>query len=137
MEKLRYYLRRYPNHIKYGLIVVDIFAMIIAIRVYVNYLAIETTIQNTVIQRESKMAELAFTENFLIHYEKSDFARYFLQHENNMLLPDEYVIKFVENAQKSSTGTQNTTIPQNNTDANLVTSPQASWLKFLGDKISQ
>ncbi len=135
MEKIRYYLRRYPNRIKYGLIILDLFAMMFAIRVYVNYLSIETTIQDTIIQRESKMAELAFTQNFLVHYEKSDFARYFLQHENNMLMPGEYVIKFVENSKKTSTGDQ-TTPQQDDINPNLIISPQAWWKRFLGEKIS-
>jgi len=125
MEKIRYYIRRYPNRIKYGLIVLDLFAMMFAIRVYVNYLSIETTIQDTIIERESKMAELAFTQNFLVHYEKSDFARYFLQHENNMLMPGEYVIKFVENNKKVSTGDQTTTTQQTDVNPNLIVSPQA------------
>lgn len=135
MEKIRYYLRRYPNRIKYGLIILDLFAMMFAIRVYVNYLSIETTIQDTIIQRESKMAELAFTQNFLVHYEKSDFARYFLQHENNMLMPGEYVIKFVENSKKTSTGDQ-TAAPQTEANPNLIMSPQAWWKRFLNEKIS-
>ena len=136
MKKIRYYLRRYPNRIKYGLIILDLIAMMIAIRVYVNYLSIETTIQDTIIQRESKMAELMFTQNFLVHYEKSDFAKYFLQHENNMLMPGEYVIKFVENSRKTSTGDVQapTQLPQN-TDPNFVASPQASWQRFLGEKV--
>jgi len=87
MKEIRYYLRKFPNRIRYGLIILDLIAMMIAIRVYVNYLNIETAIQDTVIQRESKMAELMFTQNFLVYYEKSDFAKYFLQHENNMLMP--------------------------------------------------
>ena len=125
MGKLHYYLRKYPNRIKYGLIVLDVFAMIIAIRVYINYISIETTIQDTIVERETKMAELAFSQNFLVHYEKSDFAKYFLQHENNMLMPDEYVVKFVENNKKVDTGVQNTTTTQNNPDPNLIISPEA------------
>ena len=136
MEKIRYYLRRYPNRIKYGLIVLDLFAMMFAIRVYVNYLSIETTIQDTIVERESKMAELAFSQNFLVHYEKSDFAKYFLQHENNMLMPDEYVIKFVENNKKVATGEQNTTTVQNNSDPNLIITPQAGWQRFFNEKIN-
>jgi len=138
MKKIRYYLRKYPNRIRYGLIILDLIAMMIAIRVYVNYLNIETAIQDTVIQRESKMAELMFTQNFLVHYEKSDFARYFLQHENNMLMPWEYVIKFVENSKKTITGDDQTATvvsQTQNTDPNFVASPQASWQRFFSEKI--
>lgn len=136
MEKLRYYLRRYPNRIKYGLILLDLFAMIIAIRVYVNYLSIESTIENTIIEKENKMTELAFTQNFLVNYEKSDFAKYFLQHENNMLLKGEYIIKFEENTRKSLTWTQEETTKTTATEnANLITSPQSSWKRFLQEKM--
>lgn len=136
MEKLRYYLRKYPNRIKYGLIVLDVFAMIIAIRVYINYISIETTIQDTIVERETKMAELAFSQNFLVHYEKSDFAKYFLQHENNMLMPDEYVVKFVENSKKNTTGEQTIVTTKTNQDPNLIISPQAWWKRFLNEKVT-
>ncbi len=139
MPKLKYYLRKYPNRIKYGLLIIDIFAMIIAIRVYVNYVAIETTISSTTLEREGKMAELAFSQNFLVNYEKSDYAKFFLQHENNMLAPDEFIIKFEENTKpiltwstETDTSTSQSQTPQ---DPNLITSPQASWAKFLQDKI--
>jgi hypothetical protein len=76
--------------------------MIIAIRMYVNYLAIQTTIENTIFERQTKMAELAFTKNFLAQYEKSDYARFFLQHENNMLSVGEYIIKLETNPSKAT-----------------------------------
>ena len=138
MEKLRYYLKRYPNRIKYGLILLDILAMIIAIRVYVNYISIETTIANTITEREQKMDELSFAQNFLVQYERSDYAKYFLQHENNMLLRWEYIIKFEENTKKVLTWDQSqaqaSTSKPTTTDANWITSPQDSWKKFLQEK---
>jgi hypothetical protein len=52
---------------------------------YVNYLSIKTAIQETKYQAIQKELELAFSENFLLNYEKSTFSKYFLQHENNVL----------------------------------------------------
>jgi hypothetical protein len=100
MDYIQALLRRYPNRIKYGILVLDIFAMIIAIRTYVNYVSIETAIEDAVIEQQVKTDELAFTQNFLVNYEKSDYARYFLEHENNMLLENEFIIKFEEMYQK-------------------------------------
>lgn len=105
MEYIQALLRRYPNRIKYGLVVLDLFAMIIAIRTYVNYISIETAIEEANIQQQMKTDELAFTQNFLVNYEKSEYAKYFLEHENNMLLADEYIIKFEEMYQKQQTNT--------------------------------
>jgi hypothetical protein len=112
----------------------DIFAMIIAIKVYVNYRSIETTIENTTIERETKMAELAFSQNFLVNYEKSDYAKYFLQHENNMLSKGEFIIKFEENTKKTATGSLETTqAPTTTTDTSIIRTPQAGWKKFLNE----
>jgi len=105
MDYIRALLRKYPNRIKYGILILDIFAMIIAIRTYVNYVSIETAIADATLQQQSQTDELNFTQNFLVNYEKSDYAKHFLEHENNMLLGDEYIIKFEEMYQKQQANT--------------------------------
>lgn len=105
MEYIHALLRRYPNRIKYGILILDIFAMIVAIRTYVNYVSIETAIEDATIEQQTKSNELDFTQNFLVNYEKSDYAKYFLEHENNMLLDNEFIIKFEEMYQKQTTTT--------------------------------
>jgi type III secretory pathway component EscR len=105
MEHIQALLKKYPNRIKYGILILDIFAMIIAIKTYVNYVSIETAIENATIEQQMKTDELAFTQNFLVNYEKSEYAKYFLEHENNMLQGDEYIIKFEEMYQKQQSNT--------------------------------
>lgn len=100
MEYIQALLRKYPNRIKYGILVLDVFAMILAIRTYVNYVSIETAIESANLEQVVKTDELAFTQNFLVNYEKSDYAKYFLEHENNMLLDNEHIIKFEDMYQK-------------------------------------
>lgn len=136
MEYIRTLLRRYPNRIKYGILILDIFAMIVAIRTYVNYVSIETAIEDATIQQLIKTDELAFTQNFLVNYEKSEYAKYFLEHENNMLLGNEYIVKFEEMYQKQevNTGTSVSPIGYENT---VIDTPQKSWKKFIGDKINK
>jgi len=116
---------------KYWFLFLNIFAMILAIKVYVNYLSIEDTINNTIVDRENKMQELAFTQNFMINYEKSDYARYFLSHENNMLWSNEYIIKFEEMTQKSNVVTWKNTYE----NQNIIKTPQQSRKRFLNEKI--
>lgn len=105
MDNLHALLRKYPNRIQYGLIILDLFAMIFAIKTYVNYVSIETAIEDATIEQQTKTEELAFTQNFLVNYEKSEYARYFLEHENNMLQGDEYIIKFEDTYQKKPIAT--------------------------------
>lgn len=138
MDALQALLRRYPNRIKYGILILDIFAMIFAIKTYVNYVSIETAIEDAVIQQQQQTDELAFTQNFLVNYEKSEYAKYFLEHENNMLLANEYIIKFEEMYKKQTpTTTWNTTTSYIDYEDKIVNSPQESWKKFILDKISK
>ncbi|MFA7298400.1 MAG: hypothetical protein WC010_02020 [Candidatus Absconditabacterales bacterium] len=136
MDYIQALLRRYPNRIKYGILILDIFAMIIAIKTYVNYVSIETAIADAVIEQQTRTDELNFTQNFLVNYEKSDYARYFLEHENNMLLKNEYIIKFEEMYQKQRTNTGNTATSFVDYQDKNVNSPQESWKKFILDKIN-
>lgn len=136
MEDIRTLLRKYPNRIKYGILILDIFAMIIAIKTYVNYVSIETAIEDATIEQQDKTNELNFTQNFLVNYEKSDYAKYFLEHENNMLLGDEYIIKFEAMYQKQQAETWVTT-PFVDYQDKSINSPQESWKKFILDKISK
>ena len=136
MERLRYYLKTYPTRIKYGLLLLDLFAMIIAIKMYVNYVNIQTTIENTIFERQTKMAELAFTRNFLAQYENSDFARFFLQHENNMLSVGEYIIKLDTSPAKSTTWATASQRSLDGPNTDFVSTPEASWQKFLHDKVN-
>jgi hypothetical protein len=136
MERLRYYLKTYPTRIKYGLFLLDLFAMIIAIRMYSNYVNIQTTIENTIFERQTKMAELAFTRNFLAQYENSDFARFFLQHENNMLSVGEYIVKLDTSPAKVATGATASQRSLDGPNTDFVATPEASWQKFLSDKVN-
>ena len=136
MEHIYAILRKYPNRIKYGILILDFFAMIFAIKTYVNYVSIETAIENATIEQQNQTDELAFTQNFLVNYEKSEYAKYFLEHENNMLLSDEYIIKFEAMSQKQQVDTWSTTVPYtDNQNSNNVHSPQESWKRFIGDKL--
>ena len=137
MDYIQLLLRRYPNRIKYGLIALDIIAMIVAIKTYVNYISIETAIADATLEQQVKTDELYFTQNFLVNYEKSEYAKYFLEHENNMLLADEYIIKFEEMYQKQQTNSWTTTDPYIDYEDKNVNGPQESWKKFILEKITK
>ncbi|HCY21186.1 TPA: hypothetical protein DIC40_05045 [Patescibacteria group bacterium] len=61
-------------------------------------------IDETALQSENKKLELAFTENFQLPYEKSEYAEFFLKHENNILLPKEFIVKFQMITPDTTTG---------------------------------
>lgn len=136
MESIKILLRKYPNRIKYGILILDVFAMIIAIKTYVNYISIEVAIESATLEQQIRTDELAFTQNFLVNYEKSEYAKYFLEHENNMLLGDEYIIKFESMYQKQQTNDPKAQWYVDYQDKE-ITSPQEAWKKFIIDQVSK
>jgi hypothetical protein len=87
MDQIKLFIAKYPTHIKYVLIVVDILLALVAIRIFINYNNIEQAILDTTQHSLQQTQELAFSENFELAYQKSNYAQFFLKHENNMLLP--------------------------------------------------
>lgn len=136
MDYIYELLRKYPNRIKYWLFAASIFAMIFAIRTYVNYLSIEEAITNAIIEKQIKSNQLAFTQNFILPYEQSEYASYFLQHENNMLLSNEFIIKFEEMQQKQEIETWALN-SYTNYEWTEAISNQESWKKFILEKINE
>ena len=94
MNNLKELLLRHPTRSKYLLLVIDIFLVLVATKMFINYNNIKQAIEETALQSEKKQLELAFTENFQLPYEKSEYAEFFLKHENNILFPREFIIKF-------------------------------------------
>lgn len=136
MDYIYILLRKYPNRIKYWLLIASLFAMIFAIKTYVNYLSIEEAITNAIIEKHIKSNQLAFTQNFIIPYEKSEYASYFLQHENNMLLSNEFIIKFEEMQKKQEINTWNIN-SYTNFEWTQTLSNKKSWKKFILEKFNE
>ncbi len=108
------------------------FLVLIAIKIFINYNNIEVAISETAQQSESKTMELWYAQNFQLPYEKSEYAQRFLKHENNMLLPWEFIIKLQDKATMvhtwSASGNEQKAIK-------LLTSPQQARQQFLKEKL--
>lgn len=94
MQSIKFYIENYTNPIKYGLFVFATIFMIRTIRTYINYLNIQTSIETTKEQTRQIQEQKHYEERFVIPYEQTYLAEYFLAHENNILLEKEYIIKF-------------------------------------------
>ncbi len=132
MDKLKYFLLKHPNGIKYGFILVDMFLVLMAIKIFINYTNIEQAIEQTAQESHDKANELGFTQNFQLAYEKSEYAQRFLKHENNMLLPGEIIIKFQDKSTMQNTGT-NWTGSQK--AIRMITTPEEARQQFLKEKL--
>lgn len=123
MQKFITIIQRNPLLSKYWLGIIVIFAMIVSIRTYLNYLAIEVSIENVRQETAEITQRKLYEENFLIPYEQSEYNQYFLWHENNMLLPWEYIIRFEK--------TKETTVTNTADNTNTIQSPQDSRQYFI------
>lgn len=113
MNKLKEILLRHPTRSKYLLLVIDIFLVLVATKMFINYNNIKLAIEEAASQWEYKKWELAFVENFQLPYERSEYADFFLKHENNILLSKEFIIKFQTITPVSATGNKQNTIEKN------------------------
>jgi hypothetical protein len=94
MLPLKHLIDTYGSKIKYILFGILIFAMLVAIRTYINYITIidtTTTVRNrsAFIQNEADYAK-----NFQMKYLSSEYGHLFLAHDNNVLFWGESIISF-------------------------------------------
>ena len=132
MENILRFLRKYPFQIKISLFILDFVFIIIAVRIYMNYMWIETAIEDVHIQYENETQKVDFYRNFFLNYEQSEYSKYFLQHENNMLNNSEFVIKF-ENMPGKDVKDEDTSL---GITKNIVWWPKESWSRFFSEKLS-
>lgn len=132
MKKFKELLLRHPTRSKYLLLIIDIFLVLVATKMFINYNNIKLAIEDTALESEQRKLELAFTENFLLPYEKSEYAEFFLKHENNILLPKEFIIKFQSIVPEAITWNDNQTT---NNNSSFIRSPQESWKQFFYEQL--
>lgn len=130
MNKFKELLLRHPTRSKYILLILDIFFVLVATKMFINYTNIKQAIDETAMQSEEKQMELGYTENFQLPYERSEFAEFFLKHENNILLPKEFIIKF-ESIKPIETEPKE----EKKVDAHFIKTPQESRKQFFYEKL--
>jgi hypothetical protein len=102
MINLIRFIQKYSNYLKYWLFVLAGFFMLFAIRSYLNNIAILDAIDWVEQEKISKTDEINFTQNFLLKYLWSDYADYFLAHENSILYKNEYILRLDMNIHKDA-----------------------------------
>lgn len=131
MNKLKLLLLRHPTRTKYVLLFLDIFFILIATKMFINYNSIELAIEESNKESQLKEEQLAFAQNFQLNYQKSDYAQRFLKHENNMLRPGEFIIKFQALSKVVESWTQN----QTGRREHILSTPQESRQLFFSERL--
>ena len=141
MNKLQSLIMKHPTRRKYALMIADVFFVLIAIKMFINYSNIQVAIEQIKFQTEQQQMQLEFTKNFQLPYEASAEANIFLKHENNVFLPGEVIIKFQDKPKALSGGVQSWSSASmfwqdisNTTTGHPLIDPQESRQQFLQEK---
>jgi hypothetical protein len=94
MTQMRYHkFLRHSAYRRYGIFIISILFSLYSIQVYVNNIGIDeqiTQVKKDIINLEE---ERAFMEKFYKGYLLSEYARYFLGHENGTIYPEEKIVR--------------------------------------------
>ena len=96
IQEIKSFIKRYKTLLKWGLLIANIFLMLGAIQIYMNYLIIIETTQSVKAQNQKVQDEIDYINNYQLKFLDSDHAKHFLAHENNILGAGETVIAFKE-----------------------------------------
>jgi len=94
MFQIKHILNAYGTKIKYGLGLVLLFAMILAIRTYINYVTIIDTTHSVNRRSASVENEMNFAQYFQAKYLASEYGHLFLAHDNSSIFWWESIISF-------------------------------------------
>ncbi len=141
MFQLKSILNTYWTKIKYGLRVVFFVAMIIAIRTYVNYLAVVDSIETVDARTASVQNEMDYAQNFQKKYLASDYWYLFLAHDNSLIFDLEEIILFKSSNDVVETwfNTDLTHIPYRPTEEEQkkMMEPMQAWNLYLSEVFSK
>lgn len=106
---IRTIYKEYKNLIIYWLIGLNIFGMIIAIRVFINYRTIVSSIETTIEQTRLLTEQNYYSKNFLKPYLTSGYSPLFLAHKNNRIFAEEKLIALSERVASKEKNSHQTT----------------------------
>lgn len=137
MFQLKTILNNHWTKIKYGLWIVFFFAMIFAIRTYVNYLTVVDSIETVNTRTASVQNEMDYAQNFQKKYLASDYGYLFLAHDNSMIFDWEEIILFKSSEDVVETwfNADLTHIPYrpNEEEQRKMMEPRRAWNLYLSE----
>ena len=126
----RRFLRK-TTYLRYWIFILTVFFSYYSIRAVSNNKTIDASIVAAQQANHELEQEILFKQNFYMNYLKSEYASYFLWHENGQLFPGEQIIRI-----KKSTLTQDPE-PVEQIQEDLLATPQQSWKYFIEVSLSE
>ena len=121
--------------------IVSILAIVIftvfSMKAYLGYLTVVQTIRGNEQKKVLLAQETLYLSDFRLPYLQSDFAKYFISHENGVANPGEQVIKLVKNSESTQLDQKITSPSGNIKQPTIVNSGWVGFFKYKIQKIGQ
>ena len=122
---------RYSTYRRYAIFILTIFFSWYGLQAWVNLQSIDTSIQQT----RAEVAELnehtAYLEKFYKPYLESEYAPYFLGHENGSLWQGEFIVRL-----RHTVVDDEAILPEiEKKNTILLSTPEQSWHYFIEQKL--
>lgn len=134
-----YQFLRNSTYRRYGIFIITLFLWLYTMQAWINY----KSIQDSILQEKQQIIhiqeEIDYMQRWYQEYMKSEYASYFLWHENGQLYPDEYLV-YLE-YRKPDIEAKDASIVLVPTEEELaeevnplVLLPEEAWVLFLKQK---
>ncbi len=136
MAQMRYHkFLRHSAYRRYGIFIISIFFSLYSIQVYVNNIGIDSQIKQVREDIKNLEEESAFMEKFYMGYLKSDYAWFFLGHENGTIYLEEKIVR-LSYPQNTDENEEDTYLPGIDELAPIaISTPQESWNHFIQTRL--
>ena len=122
---------RYSTYRRYAIFILTVFFSWYGLQAWVNLRSIDTSIQQTKQQVASLNEHTAYLEIFYKNYLQSEYAPYFLGHENGTLYQGEYIVRL-----RHPTDKDEAILPEiEQKDSIKISTPQESWHYFIEKRL--
>ena len=123
---------RHSTYRRYGIFILTIFFSWYGIQAWVNLKSIDTSILQAQENYENLIEKTDYMEKFYNPYLDSEYAPYFLGHENGSLYRREYIVRL----KHAVPDNEEPILPEiEKKESILLSTPQQSWNYFIDQKL--
>lgn len=120
-----------------GSILAIVIFTVFSMKAYLGYLTVVQTIRGNEQKKVLLAQETLYLSDFRLPYLQSDYAKYFISHENGVANPGEQVIKLVKNSESTQLDQKIISPSGNIKQPTIVNSGWAGFFKYKIQKIGQ
>lgn len=125
---------RKSTYWRYGIFFLTVFFSYYSIQAYLNNISIESSIEQVRQDISEIEQQIAFKETFYMNYLDSEYAPYFLGHENGMVYDGERIIRFRTEVEDPDEAV----LPSiEEKESIYLSTPEEAWHHFIDQRLEE